>query len=149
MAAILTLASIYDVQKLYEESEPLYQQALKLDANNAITLNNYAYSLTIRNERLEDALIMVKQAIDQDSLNGAYWDTYGWIYYQMGDYQNALKYVKKSASIREPSAEVLDHLGDIYAKQGDSVNARLYWQKSLDEDPLNEKIQSKLGVEEF
>ena len=134
---------------MYIDSEPLYQQALKIDANNAITLNNYAYSLTVRNENLEEALLMVKQAIDQDSANGAYWDTYGWIYYQMGDYQEALKYVEKSAVIREPSVEVLDHMGDIHAKLGDMARARSYWKKSLEVDPSNEEIQLKLKDKEL
>ena len=67
----------------------------------------------------------------------------------MGEYENALKYVQRSASIREPSAEVLDHLGDIYAKLGNMKEARTYWTKALEEDPTNKEIQSKLGVEEF
>ncbi|MEE9168929.1 MAG: tetratricopeptide repeat protein, partial [bacterium] len=95
--------------------------------------------------QLEEALGMAKTAVSADSTRGAYWDTLGWIYFKLGDYDAALTYILKSIELRDASAEVLDHLGDIYAKLGDFEKAQSHWQEALEKDPGNTQIQRKLA----
>jgi len=141
-----TLAATLDELGRHAESDSAYQHALKLAPNDATLLNNYSYSLSERGERLEEALAMVKQALLKEPQNGAFLDTIGWVYYQMGKYELALEYIQKSIAVRDNSAEVLEHLGDVYDKLGQPARAREYWQKALDLDGNRISVKEKLGA---
>jgi len=141
---IVTLAVVYDELQMYSALDSLYQAALARYPENALLLNNYAYSLAERGIQLARALAMARAALGQDPGNAAYLDTMGWIYYQMGDYRKALEFIRKAVAGDEQSAEVLEHLGDVYFKLGQLEEARLYWQKALEKDPGNDALQNKL-----
>lgn len=137
-------ALIYDSQKNFAMSDSLYSEALKIDSTNALILNNYAYSLAERGIKLEEALRMSKKAIEKEPKNASYLDTIGWIYYQLGDYKTAKKYIEESIKQDSKSATVTDHLGDVYFKLGNKEKAKEFWQKALELEPSNEKIKQKL-----
>ncbi len=46
-----------------------------------------------------------------------YWDTLGWVYFQMGDLPKAEKYLDAAWKLGQ-SGEVADHLARVYEKQG-------------------------------
>ncbi|MDZ7264929.1 MAG: tetratricopeptide repeat protein [candidate division KSB1 bacterium] len=142
--ALGTLAMIYDEKKIYSKSDSLYQAALSNQPNDALLMNNYSYSLSVRGLNLELAMEMAQKAVASDSTNGAYLDTLGWIYFKMGDYQNALMYILKAVKYRDNSAEVMEHLGDVYEKMNDLENARMYWLKSLELDSTRSDVKQKL-----
>ncbi len=142
--SILALSGAYDELLLHHKSEPLYQKMIKLNPNSPIILNNYAYHLSVRGIRLDEALEMVKRALEADPDNSPYLDTAGWIYYQKGDYEKAKKFIEKSLEIRPDSPEVLEHLGDVYEKMGEPETAQLYWKKSLELDGNRKHLLEKL-----
>ena len=111
------LANAYENLDEFAIADSLYQKALELDPENALVLNNYGYSLSERGIRLEEAMTMAQKALKIEPKNGAYLDTMGWIYYQMGQYEEALKYIEEAHNVRK-SAEVAKHLGDVYDKLG-------------------------------
>lgn len=137
-------ALIYDSQKNFEKSDSLYNEALKIDSTNALILNNYAYSLAERGIKLEEALRMSKKAVEKEPKNASYLDTIGWIYYKLGDYKTAKKYIEDSIKQDSKSATVTDHLGDVYFKLGNKEKAKELWKKALELEPSNEKIIQKL-----
>ncbi|MBN1893474.1 tetratricopeptide repeat protein [bacterium] len=144
ISAISALASSYESLKQYPLSDSLYHLALSIDPENAMILNNWGYSLTLRGQRLDEALAMAEKAISLDPENGAYLDTMGWIYYHLGDYEKALGFIQKAYDKRKDSPEVIDHLGDVYQKIGQTDLAREMWGKALELDKDNETIRLKL-----
>jgi Tfp pilus assembly protein PilF len=123
----------------------MYTKALRLAPDDATLLNNYSYSLSERNIRLDEALAMVKRALEKEPKNGAFLDTIGWIYYQMGKYDSALQYILQAIETRDSSAEVFEHLGDVYQKLGQMENAQKCWQKAYELDGSRKSLQQKLG----
>lgn len=140
---ISTLGIIYDDLMMDKECDDLYEQALKIYPDNILLLNNYAYHLSERGVRLKEALEMSKKTIDKEPQNSSYLDTYGWIFYKMQDYKNALYYIDKAARIG-PNATLYEHLGDVYEGMGDIVKALKFWNQSLKMEPDNAKVQSKV-----
>lgn len=138
------LALVYDDLKRYEESDSLYEKALRLYPNNHILMNNYAYSLSVRNVQIDRALRMAQEAIKQQPKNPSYLDTIGWIYFQIGDYNSALKYISEAIEAGEVSAVVLEHLGDVYFKLSNKDKAIEYWQSALQKDANNKQLQEKI-----
>lgn len=142
--ALSALALVYDEMKRREESDTIYERALRLDPNNHLILNNYGYSLAERGIELERALKMSKDALAQQPSNQSYLDTYGWIYFQLGDYKEAEQWIRKAIELGSTSTVIHEHLGDIYFKLDDKDSAMKYWQKALEFDSTNQHAKEKI-----
>lgn len=139
-----SLALVYDELKRHEDSDRLYEEALKIDPDNHIVLNNFGYSLTERGEQLERALAMAKEAVRQQPENSSYLDTIGWIYFRLGQFEEAERFIRKAVESGDASPVVLEHLGDVYSRLGQKEKAIEYWQKAFEQDSSNRKLQSKI-----
>ncbi len=140
----LSLGILYSFTNEIEKSDLSYIKALSLDPDNPLANNNYAYSLSERGKNLPQALSMSEHSLKFDSLNSSYLDTYGWILYKMGKYENALKFMNKAVEYSEESAEVHEHLGDVLIMLNKKTEAIQAWKKSMEIDEkryyLNERI---------
>jgi tetratricopeptide (TPR) repeat protein len=118
----------------WEKTKSYYEEALKLNPENEGVLNNYAYYMSEKGERLDDAKKMSERSLRIDPLNSSFLDTYGWIHFLLGDYQTALEYISKSLENGSTSAEVLEHKGDVLHKLGRSEEAIQFWNDALKAD---------------
>jgi tetratricopeptide (TPR) repeat protein len=139
-----TLALTLDGLHRYQQSDSLYEEGLKVDPKSALLLNNYGYSLAERGLQLQRALEMSKQAITAEPDNSAYLDTYGWIFFQLENYNDAAVYIEKSIATGKASSVVHEHLGDVYFKLGRKEQALELWKKALEMDSKNESVREKI-----
>lgn len=129
-----------------------YDNALQLEPDNALTLNNYAYFITLHGTDLDKARRLSETAILLERDNPTYLDTYAWILYQQKDYEKALEQQKEAITIAEEhpdyiSAELYDHLGDIYFRMNQPEDALQAWKKALELEPDNKEIAEKIKEE--
>ena len=143
--AISQLAVVYEALKRFDETDSLYEEALKLDPNNHLVLNNYAYSLAERGIQLERAQEMALKAVAAKPDNSSYLDTMGWVYFRLGEYREAAEYVKKAIEKGEVSAVVYEHLGDIYYRMDDKKGALEQWNIALQLDANNQELRDKIS----
>ena len=139
-----TLAMIYNGMRVFEKSDSLYEHALELKPDDPLINNNYSYSFATRDIQLERALKMVKISITADSLNSSYLDTIGWVYFMLGNYNEAKVYLEKAIKIGGESAVMLDHLADIESKLGNKEKALELWKNAFKLDPTKTEIQTKI-----
>ncbi len=140
------LGDTYYRMKNYRLSDDNYENALKLDSENSNVLNNYAYYLSLRNEKLDKAETMSAKSIKLDPNNPANMDTYGWILYKLGRYDEAAEWVKKAVDATPSAdADLLEHLGDIYFKKGDIDNALIQWQNAKKAGTGSEFLEKKIN----
>ncbi|MEX0966489.1 MAG: tetratricopeptide repeat protein [Bacteroidia bacterium] len=141
------LAEAYYRQENYKASDEQFEKALDLNPDNAVALNNYAYYLSLRGERLEEAQEMSKRSLSLEPGNASYLDTYGWILYKLGNYAEAKTYIEQALQKSPESAEVLEHYGDVLFQLGETGKAVEQWQKALasgsDSVNLEKKIKEK------
>lgn len=126
-----------------------YERALKIDPTNDYVLNNYAYFLSLRKENLDRAREMALSTVQRNPNNSTFLDTYGWVLYQSGKYEQAEEYLKRALNNNgSTQSEILDHYGDVQFKLGSAEKAREYWKKASeaggDTDEINAKIQNGL-----
>lgn len=141
------LGLIYNNLEMMAESDSLYELALQIDPQNALINNNYAYSLSERDLQLERALEMIEIAMAADSSNSSYLDTYGWIFFKLGEYAKAYYYIKKAIDVDgKANAVLMEHLGDVLFMQGKKEEALDYWKKALELDSANEKLINKVST---
>ncbi len=125
------LGDAYNELKDYAKSDENYEKAITINPKDANVLNNYAYYLSVRNERLEKAEQMSRESNELEPKQASYQDTYGWIMYKLNKMSDAKLWIEKSLSNSEDSsATVLEHYGDILFKLGDTAKAFEFWQKA-------------------
>jgi tetratricopeptide (TPR) repeat protein len=141
----ITLGFIYDVQGEIDKAIEVYDQALTISPDDPLLLNNYAYLLAQKGERLNEALEMVTRALEQSPESASYLDTKGWIYYALGEYDKAKDYIEQALVADPDNWTILDHLGDVCLELGDKAQARQFWRQALEYDPENVTIREKLA----
>jgi tetratricopeptide (TPR) repeat protein len=146
--AHLTLASAQQTSGDYKSAEDLLRNLLKQTPNNPIALNNLGYFLLERDEKVEEALKLIKQAVEIDPTNASYLDSLGWAYFKLGKFAEAELYLKQAINNDGASATVYEHLGDVYQKQGRTDLAKAMWKKALNlatDTSLNSRIKDKIS----
>ncbi len=144
MNALSTLALTLDGLHRYQESDSLYERALKIDPNSHLIMNNFGYSLAERGLQLDRALEMSLKAIAAEPKNPSYLDTVGWVYFKLGKYEEARDYVAKALA-GEASATVFEHMGDILFKLGKKDGAEQYWKQALEKNTNNQVLRDKIA----
>ncbi len=150
---IIMIADVNHYLGNHGESDRNYELALSLDPNNAGALNNYAYMLSLRGQRLQEAKKMATKAISLSPGNAAFEDTMGWIYFKLGEYQNAKEWIEKAINnSEEPSSTIYEHFGDVLYKLGQKEKALEYWKKAEalgnGSEVLPKKVRDKTYHEE-
>jgi tetratricopeptide (TPR) repeat protein len=119
----------------WKQAEIDLRRALVLRPNEPSVLNYLGYSLVDRNERLPEALKLIKEAVDLRPTDGFIVDSLGWAYYRLGDYKNAQATLERAVELEPADAEITSHLGDAYWQGGRRDEARLQWRRALDLNP--------------
>ncbi len=149
------LGDVYHEIKMESASEVAYEEAIKLDSNNVTVLNNAAYYLAIQKKDLERAAEYSKRANELEPNSGTFQDTYAWVLFQQGKYQEALVWIEKAIKNSDASGVLYEHYGDILSKAGKTKEALKQWERaltysdgsSIDKEKLKQKISEKKYIE--
>lgn len=138
------LGIAYDHLHYSDSSDSAYEHALQINATSPLVNNNYAYSLSVRQTKLPQALTMAQKAVQAQPHNPSYLDTFAWVHFQLGDYSTAVEYLEKAVNTSEPSATILEHLGDTYSKLGNELKAIEAYSNALKKSPDRTSIKERL-----
>lgn len=125
--------SYLERQKKFEPAEEMFRKVLAIDPRDAGTLNYLGYMLADRGVRLDEALGMIKRAVQEEPQNYAYLDSLGWAYFKMGNYELAEENLHKAMDHNSNDPTVHDHMGEVYAKTGRLKLAAAQWERALEE----------------
>jgi tetratricopeptide (TPR) repeat protein len=145
--AFSSLGDLYNTTKSYKQSDSCFDEALKLDDEDATVLNNYAYFLSLRSEKLEIAEKMSKKSLEIRKDEKTFLDTYAWILYKQKKYALAAKAQKEALDAPgDNDATMLEHYGDMLYQLADKTQAKKYWlqakQKGSKSEWLDKKIET-------
>jgi tetratricopeptide (TPR) repeat protein len=143
------MGDTYFQLKDHAASDAAYDKALALNPANTIVLNNYAYYLSLRNERLNKAEEMAKKAVELDPGNSSNEDTYGWVLFQLGKYEEAKEWIAKAIGNDKESAVVIEHYGDVLWKLGEEKEAVKYWEKAQKMGEGSEYLEKKVTGKKY
>ena len=127
-----------------EKAFRMFDETLKINPNDALVLNNYAYYLALRKENLSMAEQMIAQAVKMEPDNATSLDTYAWVLYVRGNYSQAKFYMKLAMEkSKEVSGVLYNHYGDILYMNGEKEEALNMWKKAL-ETGIEDKEELKV-----
>jgi tetratricopeptide (TPR) repeat protein len=102
------LAGIYSETNIPGKAEEYYREALSLEPENPVGLNNLAYFLIDKERNVSEGLELINKALSLNPDQYEFLDTKGWGLYKQGKYQEALDILQKSWDLRMKLA-VYDH----------------------------------------
>jgi tetratricopeptide (TPR) repeat protein len=141
----IRLADNYNTLKNYTESDKYFEKALVVDPDDPLVLNNYSYYLSLRRENLDRAETMSKRSNEIRPGQPSYEDTYGWILYTMGKYEDARTWLQKALdSGGATNGTILEHMGDVLFRLGEAEKAVEYWKKAKAAGDTSDRIDDKL-----
>lgn len=129
--ADLLLATAYHQSGDFKSAENILRGILKKNPGNPIALNNLGYFLLEREESIDEAHNLIREAVKIDPTNSSYLDSLGWANFKLGKLADSEKYLKEALRHNPSSPNIHEHLGDLYDKQGRFDLAKNAWQKAL------------------
>lgn len=135
-----------------EKAYSYFDKLLDADPENLMVMNNYSYYLSLDKANLQKAQTMSLKTIQREPENATYLDTYAWILFEMKQYSEALKYIKKAVDYDSTrSGVIIEHYGDILYFNDDTDGAIEQWKRvktiGNGSDKLDEKIVSGKYIE--
>ena len=131
------------------ESDSAYEKSLKLDPENGYVLNNYSYYLSLRKVNLQRAKQMSAYSNKLDPVNDSFQDTYAWILFQLGEYQDARSLQEKVVTKNPKNPTLLEHYGDMLIQTGEKDKALEYWRKAKEAGSDSKTLDSKIAAMKY
>jgi tetratricopeptide (TPR) repeat protein len=128
-----------------EAAEEIFRALIDDEPDFHPALNYLGYMWIEEGRRLEEGLDLVRRAVRLDPDNGAYVDSLGWGYYQLGRYEQARDTLERAARLTQDPT-IYEHLGDVYVAIGKAESARKAYRRAIDleaDDP--EAVARKLS----
>ncbi|MDR2693593.1 MAG: tetratricopeptide repeat protein [Chitinispirillales bacterium] len=142
------IGSILEKRKRIDEAAAAFGHVLRIHPGDAQAANYLGYMWAEAGMMLDSAKALIEAALKKDPDNGAYLDSYAWVFYQMGDYEKALHYMNRALeqeSVRNDPVPY-EHIGDIYFKLSDYRAAEGAYKRSLELKTEDAKrIKERLG----
>ena len=143
--AWLQYAYALESLKKYKEMEDAVRRILELKNDHAPALNLLAYSLAVRNVRLDEAQEYISRALAVSPQDLAFIDTQAWIYFQQGKSDQAAQLLGTiPGEVVDKNPEMAFHLGAVFAAQGQTQQALPYLEKARTEIPEADRLYRRL-----
>ena len=146
------MGDILHQKGLAEAAFAAYDSCLVWKDDNVGCLNNYAYYLSERGERLSQAEEMSYKTIKAEPKNATYLDTYAWILFMQERYSEAKVYIDQALQNMEQTesnAVIIEHAGDIYAQNKDIDRAISFWQDARQQKPEDPLLSRKIKLKKY
>ncbi len=139
----IRLGDVYFTLKEYKSCFEQYEKVMEHDPNNALATNNYSYYLAEGGGDLNLAKTMMSNLVRLFPKDLNFLDTYGWILFKIGEYTEALEYLKKASA--NGKGIVLEHTGDTAYKNNQLDLALEYWKKAYKTGEASTLIEQKIN----
>lgn len=139
--------------KRWDIAEMDLRKVIEQNPGNASALNALANILCSNQERLTDAIYYATQALNLAPTNPAFIYTTGWAYYRLGNFKQAIFYLKKAHELSTDS-KIAAHYGEALWMDNEKTEAILVWKKAFknnthDEDLLDTLKRLNINLEQY
>jgi tetratricopeptide (TPR) repeat protein len=140
-----SLASTDERLGNFEAAEKEFKWVIQKEPKNALALNYLGYMYADKGVNLRESKDLIERALAIDPENYAYLDSYAWVLYKLGKFDEALVQMKKAIKPNTDDPLMYDHQGDIYSALKQTDLARDSYEKALELKPDDQAIRAKLN----
>ena len=126
----------------WSDAERDLKVALRLSDEHPLVLNYLGYSWVDQKIHLDEAMEMIRKAVDLRPNDGFIVDSLGWAHYRLGEYEKATEYLERAVVLQPDDPTINDHLGDALWRVGRRVEARFQWRHALELKPEEKFVGS-------
>ena len=143
-------ATEYEFNGELEQAIEIYERLYAENTDSLVFANNLASLLSVARqdlESLERAYTIARRLRGTDV--PAFQDTYGWISYRLGNYQEALAYLEPAAESIPGDPLIRYHLGSTYAALGRTEEARAEFETALrliEDEGIRREAEDRIRV---
>lgn len=131
-----------------QAAEKHLKLALEMNPDDAFALNYLGYWWADQGRNLDEAIALIKRAVQLRPSSGYFVDSLGWVHFRLGDAEKAVQFLEKATELEPADSEIAGHLGDVYWYLGRHDEARFKWRlaKSLSvEQKEKNKFSSRIN----
>jgi tetratricopeptide (TPR) repeat protein len=127
------LAMVLEISGDTPASRQVMRETLEKYPNHAGLNNALGYAWANEGINLPEARKLIETALRESPEEPAYLDSMGWVLYKLGDFEQALNYLRQSRALQQiPHPVILDHLGDTLYRLGRQGEAVASWKEAAD-----------------
>jgi len=115
------------------------RRVMEMKPDYAHAYNALGYTLAEKTDRLDEAKTLIEKALKLQPDDPFILDSLGWVYYRLGQVQEALKHLHTAYTAR-PDPEIAAHLGEVLWRSGQHEEAQKIWRAALTENPGHESL---------
>jgi tetratricopeptide (TPR) repeat protein len=137
--ALQEVSMVYSIVGNDDGAEELLLEALRLDPQDAMLMNNLGYTRIEAGRHDPETIEMIEMAIQLDPEDPNILDTVAWLRYKQGRFDDpqevdgAVQLIRRAIERSEiPSPEVYDHLGDLLWRANKPEEALQSWRDALE-----------------
>lgn len=127
--------------KQWPKAEADFKRALELNPDQPLVLNYLGYSWVEQNINLDEAMDMIRKAVELRPNDGYIVDSLGWAHFKLREYDDAVKILERAVELRPDDPVINDHLGDAYWRVGRRLEARFQWSHAKELAPEPEDME--------
>lgn len=130
-----------------DDAMAVMQKVLELNPKEPYALNYIGYTWADRGVNFALALEYIKEALTLRPEDGFIRDSLGWIYFKLGDFEQAVVELEKARGAEPEDPTILEHLGDAYSSLKKKAKALEYYEQSLalqEKDAEKERLRQKI-----
>jgi len=113
------------------DSIKVLRDAQKLDPAYPMLQNNLGYLLLENGGDLQEASHLIEAAMKQDPKSGSTVDSWGWVLFKQGRFQESEEALRKAVELTPYSPEIRSHLGEVLLKLNRPEEALENWERAL------------------
>lgn len=136
---LYTRALIADRIGKLEVLESDLNKILQQDPDNAEALNALGYTLVERTNRYAEAEKYLRHALALSPDEGVILDSYGWLQFKLGKYEQSLGYLQRAYS-KQQVGEIAAHLAEVLWVLGRKEEAKKIVDEALAREPEDEYL---------
>jgi len=115
------------------------RRVIRMKPDYAHAYNALGYTLADKTQRYTEAKDLIEKAYKLAPDDPFILDSLGWVYFRMGQMQEAIKHLQTAYGQR-PDPEIAAHYGEVLWTAGNRDEARKVWNAALSENPNHETL---------
>lgn len=123
-SALVNRAELLDAMGRKDKARDVYNQALGVDPDNVLALNNLAYSSADADQNLDQAMTFAERAKKRMPNSASVSDTLGYVYYRKNLTEQAIHELQSAVDADPKNAAYRLHLAMALLKRGDKSAAK-------------------------
>ncbi len=131
----------------FEGAEGSLKRVIAKDPTYSAAYNHLGYLYAEKGIKLDEAQMLLEQALKLKPDDPYYIDSLGWVYFKKNQFEKALKYLLKSDEIQPDEPEVMEHIAECYLKLNKITEAKTYYKKVMESSKTTE--EDKLRVKKI